>query len=59
MVHFEVLEKVDDKAYRLNLTPYIFIYLVVNVESLKLYEPSILVQELKLQVLSSLEDLTP
>ena len=42
---FDVLEKVGDNAYRLNLPPYLCIYSVVNVENLKLYEPSMLDQE--------------
>jgi hypothetical protein len=39
---FEVLEKVGDNAYRLKLPLYMHIYLVVNVENLKFYEPSML-----------------
>jgi hypothetical protein len=42
---FEVLEKVGDNSYKLNLPPYMRIYTVVNVENLKLYEPSMLDQE--------------
>jgi hypothetical protein len=38
---FEVLKKVGDNSYRLILPPYMCIYLVVNVENLKLYEPSV------------------
>jgi len=44
---FEVLEKVDDNAYRLSLPPYMHMYLVVNVENLKLYEPSMLDHEIE------------
>jgi hypothetical protein len=52
---FELLEKVGDNAYRLTLPPYMHnylvvnmdIYSVVNVENLKLYEPSILDQEIE------------
>ena len=47
-----------DDAYRLNLPPYMRIYSVVNVENMKLYEPSMLDRELD-QVLPSVEDLTP
>jgi hypothetical protein len=42
---FELLEKVGDNSYRLILLPYMHIYSVVNVENLKLYEPSMLDQE--------------
>jgi hypothetical protein len=43
--HFEVLEKVGDNTYRLSLPPYMCIYSVVDVENLKLYDPSMLDQE--------------
>jgi hypothetical protein len=39
---FEVLDKVGDNAYKLSIPPFMHIYLVVNVEHLKLYEPSML-----------------
>jgi len=39
---FEILEKVGDNTYRFSLPPYMNIFLVVNVENLKLYEPSML-----------------
>ena len=42
---FEILEKVGDNGYRLNLPPYMYIFSVVNVDNLKLYEPSMLDQE--------------
>jgi hypothetical protein len=56
---FEVLEKVGDNAYKLNLPPYIHIYSIVNVENLKLYELSMLDQETNEQVLSTVEELAP
>jgi hypothetical protein len=56
--HFEVLEKVGDNSYKLSLPPYMYIYLVVNVDNLKLYEPSMLDQEEE-QVLPSTKDLAP
>jgi hypothetical protein len=52
------LEKVGDNSYILSLPPYICIYSVVNVENLKLYEPSMLDKEEE-QVLPTIEDLTP
>lgn len=55
---FDRQENVGDNSYRLNLPPYMCIYSVVNVENLKLYEPSMLDQEEK-EVLPSMEDLTP
>jgi hypothetical protein len=38
----EALEKVGDNSYRLNLPPYMHIYSILDVENLKLYEPSML-----------------
>jgi hypothetical protein len=55
---FEILEKVGDNAYRLSLPPYLCIYSIVNVENLKLYEPSILDREEE-QVLPYIEYLAP
>jgi hypothetical protein len=46
-----------DNAYRINLPPYIHIFSVVNVDNLKLYEPSMLDQEE--HVLPSIEELAP
>ena len=48
---FEVLEKVKDNSY-------MHIYSVVNVENMKLYEPSMLDKEYG-QVLPSIKDLVP
>jgi len=53
---FEVVEKVGDNSYRLILPPYMHIYLVVNVENLKLYEPSMLDQKEE-KILPSIEEL--
>jgi hypothetical protein len=53
---FEVVKNVGDHSYRLILPPYMHIYLVVNVENLKLYEPSMLDQEEE-HVLPSIEEL--
>ena len=55
---FEIMEKVGDNAYQLSLSSYMHIYSVVNVENLKLCEPSMLDEE-KEQVLPSAEDLPP
>ena len=55
---FEILEMVGDNVYQLSLPPYMHIYLVLNVENLKLYVPSMLDQEEE-HVLPSMEDLAP
>jgi hypothetical protein len=55
---FEILEKVGDNVYRLGIPPYMSIYSIVNVENLKLHEPSMLDQEEE-QILPSIENLAP
>ena len=47
-----------DNSYRFSLPPYMHIYYVVNVDNLKLYEPSMLDHEEE-HVLPSVEDLAP
>ena len=42
---FTILEKIGMNAFRLELPPYMQIYLVVNVENLKLYEPPMIMDE--------------
>jgi hypothetical protein len=54
-----VLEKVGNNAYKLNLPPYMCIYLVVNVENIKLYEPSMLDHKTKEYFLPTIEELAP
>ena len=49
----------NENAFRLNLTPYMKINSVVNVDNLKLLKPSILDEEEEHQVLSIVEDLAP
>jgi len=57
--HFKVLDKVGENAYSLSLPRYICIYSVVNVDTLKLYEPSILDWEIEENVLPTIENITP
>ena len=45
MFPLRYLKKMGYNAYRLTLPPHMLIYSVVNVENLKLYEPSMLDQE--------------
>jgi len=58
---FEIMEKVSENAFRLNLLEYINIYSVVNVEHLKLYEPSMLTEDKAGldHILPSIDDLAP
>jgi hypothetical protein len=50
---------VNENAFRLKLPPYMQINLVVNVEYLKLFEPSMYDEEEEHQVLPTVEDLAP
>ena len=52
---FEIIEQVNENAFRLNLPPYMQISSVVNVEYLKLFEPSMLDEEEEHQVLPIME----
>jgi hypothetical protein len=36
---FKILEKIGNNAFRLDFPPYMKMYIVVNVENLRLYEP--------------------
>jgi hypothetical protein len=56
---FEVLEKVGDNAYKLNLPPYTHIYSVLNVENLNLYEHFVIDEENVEQFSPTIEELTP
>ena len=42
---FTILDKIGTNAFRLDLPPYMQIYSVVDVENLRLYEPSMIVYE--------------
>lgn len=39
------MEQVSEIAFKLDLSTYMNIYLVVNVDNLKLFEPSMLIEE--------------
>ena len=40
---FKIVESIRNNAFRLDLTPYMCIQLVVNVENMKLYEPPMII----------------
>jgi hypothetical protein len=48
---FEIIEQVNENAFKLKLPPYMQINSVVNMEYLKLFEPSMLDEEEENQVL--------
>jgi hypothetical protein len=39
---FKIVDKIGNNAFRLDLSPYMQMYAVVNVENLKLYEPPLI-----------------
>ena len=56
---FRILENIGENAFRLDLLAYMHIYSVVNAESLRLFEPS-LIEHPKEQIqLPSIDDLLP
>jgi hypothetical protein len=52
---FDIIEQVNENNFRLRLLPYMHINSVVNVEYLKIFEPSMLDEEEKHQVLPIVE----
>ncbi|XP_059063910.1 uncharacterized protein LOC131856312 [Cryptomeria japonica] len=56
---FEILEKIGTNVFHLNLPPYMQIYLVLNVENLKFYEPPMILDEEAYVQVPSVDDLSP
>ena len=54
-----VLEKICNNAFRLDLLPYMQIYVVVNVENLRLYEPPLVEGQRENIQIPSIEDFSP
>lgn len=40
---FTIFEKIDTISFQLGIPPYMYMYLVVIIENLKLYEPSMII----------------
>jgi hypothetical protein len=55
---FKILEKIGNNAFRLDLPPYMHMYVVVNVENLRLYEPSLIDYQGEHVQIQSIEDLS-
>jgi hypothetical protein len=55
---FDIIEKANENSFRLKLPPYMYISLVVNVEYLNLFEPSMLYEEEDRQFLPIFEYFT-
>jgi len=56
---FKILDKIGENAFRLDLSAYMQIYSVVNVENLRLYEPSLIEDFEEQGQIPSVEDLLP
>ena len=56
---FKVLEKIGENDFRLDLPAYMHIYSVVNVENLRLFEPSLIEDPEEKSHLPSIDDLLP
>jgi hypothetical protein len=53
------LEKIGNNAFRLDLPSYMQIYVVVNVENLRLYEPPLIEDQGENVQIPSIEDFSP
>ena len=53
------MEKIGNNAFRLYLPPYMRIYSVINVENLKLYEPSMIMDPKEGTQIPRIDDLAP
>ena len=56
---FEIIEQVNENAFGLKIPPYMQINSVVNVEYLKLFEPSMLDEEEEHQDLPTTKEFAP
>jgi len=54
-----ILEKVGDDAFHLNLPTYVQIYLVMNVENQKLYEPPLIMDIEEVGQVPTLDEFSP
>ena len=56
---FRILEKIGENSFRLDLLAYMHIYLVVNAEWLRSFEPSMIEDPEEQSRLPSVDDLLP
>jgi hypothetical protein len=56
---FNILENVDNNSFHLDLPTYMQMYLVVNVENLKLYEPPMIMDEDESIQVPTIDDFSP
>ena len=55
---FTILEKIGNNAFYLDLLIYMQMYSVVNVENLKLYEPSFIMDSEEVVIVPTIDDFT-
>lgn len=56
---FKIFEKVGNNAFWLDLPPYMHIYSIVNVENMKLYEPTMIIDPKEDTRTPTIDDLAP
>ena len=56
---FRILEKIGENSFRLDLPVYMHIYLVINADCLRLFEPSMIKDLEEKSQLPSVDDLLP
>ena len=56
---FKILEKIGENYFCLDLPAYMHIYLVVNVDNLRLFEPSLIEDPEEQSQLPSIDDILP
>jgi len=56
---FRIIEKIGENAFRLDLPAYMHIYSIINVDCLRLFEPSMFEDPEEQNQLPSIDDLLP
>ena len=56
---FKIVEDIGNNDFQIDLTPYMHIYLVVNVENMKLYEPPMIIDPEEDTKIPKVDDFSP
>ena len=56
---FKIIDKIGNNAFHFDLPPYMKMYVVVNVENLKLYEPPLIDDQGEHVQIPSIDDFSP
>jgi hypothetical protein len=56
---FNILEKIGNNAFHLDLPPYMQMYVVVNVDNLRLYDPPLIYDQGENVQIPSIDDFSP